>query len=64
MPLERGLPRSPSICDSFRLSITSIPIPTYHALRQYAPVHRLADGGYFVSRYADCVALYLRLLLR
>jgi cytochrome P450 len=34
------------------------PYPTYHALREYAPVHRLADGGYFVTRYGDCVALY------
>src|SRR5262245_25307454 len=34
------------------------PYPTYHALREYSPVHRLPDGGYFVSRYADCVALY------
>src|SRR5215813_13725593 len=43
------------------------PYPTYHALREHSPVHRLPDGGYFVSRYADCVALYkdtLRLLLR
>ena len=23
-----------------------------------APVHRLPDGGYFLSRYADCVAVY------
>ena len=34
------------------------PYPTYHALREYSPVHRLPEGGYFVSRYADCVALY------
>src|SRR5262245_17051313 len=34
------------------------PYPTYHALREYSPVHRLPDGGYFVSRYADCVTLY------
>jgi cytochrome P450 len=34
------------------------PYPTYHALREYSPVHRLPDGGYFISRYADCVALY------
>jgi cytochrome P450 len=34
------------------------PYPTYHALREYSPVHRLPDGGYFVSRFADCVALY------
>ena len=34
------------------------PYPTYHALREFAPVHRLPDGGYFLSRYADCVAVY------
>jgi cytochrome P450 len=34
------------------------PYPYYHALREYAPVHRLPDGGYFLSRYADCVAVY------
>jgi hypothetical protein len=34
------------------------PYPYYHALRDYAPVHRLPDGGYFLSRYADCAAVY------
>ena len=34
------------------------PYPTYHALREHAPVHRLPDGGYFLSRYADCLAVY------
>src|SRR6185503_9818260 len=34
------------------------PYPTYLALREHAPVHRLPDGGYFLSRYADCVAVY------
>jgi cytochrome P450 len=34
------------------------PYPYYHALREYAPVHRLPDGSYFLSRYADCVAVY------
>jgi cytochrome P450 len=34
------------------------PYPYYHALREYAPVHRLPDGGYFLSRYADCVRVY------
>src|SRR5262245_65077170 len=39
------------------------PYPTYHALREYAPVHRLPDGGYFLSRYADCVAVYKNVAL-
>jgi hypothetical protein len=34
------------------------PYPTYHALRQHSPVHALPGGGYFLSRYADCVAVY------
>ena len=34
------------------------PYPYYRALREQAPVHRLPDGGYFLSRYADCVAVY------
>jgi cytochrome P450 len=34
------------------------PYPYYAALREHAPVHRLPDGGVFLSRYADCVAVY------
>jgi cytochrome P450 len=34
------------------------PYPTYHALRDCAPVHRLPGGGIFLSRHADCVAVY------
>ena len=34
------------------------PYPTYHALREAAPVHRLPDGGYFLSSYAACAAVY------
>jgi cytochrome P450 len=34
------------------------PYPTYHALREHDPVHRLPDSGYFLSRYGDCVAVY------
>jgi cytochrome P450 len=34
------------------------PYPTYHALREHAPVRALPGGGYFLSRYADCVAVY------
>ena len=34
------------------------PFPTYRALRTHAPVKRLADGGVFLSRYADVVAVY------
>jgi cytochrome P450 len=34
------------------------PYPIYHALRDAAPVHRLPDGGYFLSSHAACVAVY------
>jgi cytochrome P450 len=34
------------------------PYPTYHALRELSPVHRLPDGSVFLSRYADCLAVY------
>jgi cytochrome P450 len=34
------------------------PFPTYRALRTHAPVKRMADGGVFLSRYADVVAVY------
>jgi cytochrome P450 len=34
------------------------PYPTYHALREHSPVARMPDGSYFLTRYADCVAVY------
>lgn len=34
------------------------PYPTYNALRDHTPVARMPDGGYFLSRYDDCVAVY------
>jgi len=34
------------------------PYPTYRALRQFDPIHRMPDGSYFLSRYADCLAVY------
>jgi cytochrome P450 len=34
------------------------PYPTYHALRQFDPVHRMPDGSYFLTRYDDCLAVY------
>ena len=48
----------PSICGGCRREYYANPYPTYHALREHDPVHRLPDGGYFLSRYADCVAVY------
>jgi len=34
------------------------PFPTYHALREHAPVKRMPDGSVFLTRYADIVAVY------
>lgn len=34
------------------------PYPWYHALRDYDPVHLLPGGGYLLTRYADCAAVY------
>lgn len=34
------------------------PYPTYRALRELAPVKRLPNGGYFLTRYDDLVTAY------
>jgi cytochrome P450 len=34
------------------------PYPVYRALRDYDPVHRMPDGSYMLTRYADCVEVY------
>src|SRR6266581_4723886 len=34
------------------------PYPTYRALRENDPVHRMPDGSYFLTRYDDLVAVY------
>jgi cytochrome P450 len=34
------------------------PYPTYRALREYDPVHRMPDGSYFLTRYDDLVVVY------
>jgi cytochrome P450 len=34
------------------------PYPVYRALREHDPVHRMADGSYFLSRYEDCAEVY------
>jgi cytochrome P450 len=34
------------------------PYPTYRALRQHDPVHRMPDGSYFLTRYDDLVEVY------
>ena len=57
MPADRAL------ADDFDLkrlpaSFYDDPFPTYRALREHAPVKRMADGSIFLSRYADVVAVY------
>lgn len=34
------------------------PYPTYAALREHDPVHRMRDGSIFLTRYADVTACY------
>jgi len=34
------------------------PYPIYAALRAHEPVHRCADGGYFLTRFGDVAAVY------
>ena len=34
------------------------PYPTYPALREFDPIHRMSDGSYFLTRYDDCLADY------
>jgi cytochrome P450 len=34
------------------------PYPVYRALREQDPVHRFADGGVFLTRYADVLGVY------
>src|SRR4051794_17758874 len=34
------------------------PYPTYRALREHAPVKRLPNGSYFLTRYGDLVSIY------
>src|SRR3984885_11156569 len=34
------------------------PYPTYRALRQFDPIHRMPDGSYFLTRYDDCLKVY------
>jgi cytochrome P450 len=34
------------------------PYPTYRALREFDPIHRMPDGSYFLSRYDDCLTVY------
>jgi len=57
------VPDDRALADDFDLKRLSAsfyddPFPTYRALREHAPVKRMADGSVFLSRYADVVAVY------
>lgn len=34
------------------------PYPFYRALQRHAPVHEMPGGGYLLTRYTDCAAVY------
>lgn len=34
------------------------PYPTFHALRELSPIHRCADGTYFLTRHSDLNRIY------
>ena len=34
------------------------PYPTYRALREHDPVHRMPDGSYFLTRSDDLIEVY------
>ena len=51
------------IAETFELShlpsgFHNNPYPIYRALREHAPVQRMRDGSYFLTRYDDLVAIY------
>src|SRR4051812_16403068 len=55
--------RARSVAQSFDLANLSAdfyanPYPYYHALREHAPVKRMPDGSWFLSRYDDIVPVY------
>src|SRR3954454_8041746 len=57
------MPADPALAEAFDLKrlpdwFYDDPYPTYRALREHAPVKRMADGSVFLSRYADVVAVY------
>ncbi len=60
---EAGNPAPPASVAAFDLKKLSAaflddPYPTYRALRQFDPVHRMPDGSYFLTRYDDCLSVY------
>src|SRR5262245_66245133 len=55
--------QSPELAAAFDLArldraFLDDPYPTYRALREHDPVHRMANGSYFLTRYDDLIAIY------
>jgi cytochrome P450 len=44
--------------ESLPRSFYDDPYPTYRALRSHAPVKRMRNGSWFLTRYADCSTVY------
>ena len=62
-PQSSGNERASELIRGFdlsRLSRTFLddPYPTYRALRELAPIHRLPDGSFFLTRYDDLANVY------
>ena len=60
---EAARPARPASIADFDLKHLSAeflddPYPTYRALREFDPIHRMSDGSYFLTRYDDCFAVY------
>jgi hypothetical protein len=60
---EMKSPALPTLAANFDLKhlwtdFLDDPYPTYRALREHDPIHRMPDGSYFLTRYDDCLAAY------
>jgi cytochrome P450 len=60
---ENGSMNARDLAESFDLErltpeFYANPYPTYRALREHAPVKRLPNGSWFLTRYDDLVAIY------
>jgi cytochrome P450 len=59
----RGAEAARSLVEAFDLrslpaAFYADPFPWYHALRALDPVRHMPDGSYFLTRYADIIAVY------
>jgi cytochrome P450 len=62
-PKENGSMNARDLAENFDIEkltpeFYADPYPTYRALRQHAPVKRLPNGSWFLTRYDDLVAIY------